>query len=95
MRTKNKQYCIDKEKVVWRTVDGEAVILNLDDGIYYTLNEVGSRIWEHLAEGKGIEQIADKIAVQFETQSQRVEKDVLGLIVQFKEARLVEVKSAP
>lgn len=91
MAKEDQQFRIDKEKVVWRTVDGEAVVLNLDNGIYYILNEVGSRIWEHLAEGKGIEEIADKIAVQFETQSQRVQQDVLGLIAQLKEAKLVEV----
>lgn len=37
-------YRIDKDNVTHRILDGEAVILNLDSGDYYSLNEVGTKI---------------------------------------------------
>ena len=34
--------------VVFRELDGEAVILNLETGLYFGLNEMGTRIWQRL-----------------------------------------------
>lgn len=91
MTKENHQFRIDKEKVVWRTVDGEAVILNLDDGLYYTLNKAGSRIWEQLAEGKTVEGIASEIAARFGAQAVKVQQDIVDLISDLKKAKLAEV----
>ena len=35
---------INSENVVSRELEGEAVILNLESGVYFGLNEVGTRI---------------------------------------------------
>ena len=37
-------------------VSGEAVILHLEDGVYFGLNEVGSRIWGLVAEPVRVDQ---------------------------------------
>jgi hypothetical protein len=31
-------------EVHWTVLDGEAVLLNLENGVYYTLNDVGTKI---------------------------------------------------
>lgn len=41
-------YAIDRSVVVSEIIDGEAVIINLDTGKYYSLNETGSVLWGHL-----------------------------------------------
>lgn len=38
-------YTIDRSVVVSEVIDGEAVIINLDSGRYYSLNETGSVVW--------------------------------------------------
>ena len=35
-----------RERVLTQTTDGELVLLHLDRGTYFALNEVGARIWE-------------------------------------------------
>jgi len=45
------------DDVVFRDLAGEAVILNLASGIYFGLNEVGTRMWNLLAEHGSTEQI--------------------------------------
>ena len=37
--------------VVFRDLDGEAVILDLVSGTYFGLNEVGTRVWRLVDEG--------------------------------------------
>ena len=46
----------------WRRVDDEIVILDLRTRAYYSLNEVGARIWELLADGRSPESAAGVVA---------------------------------
>jgi hypothetical protein len=39
---------VNEEKVVWRVVDGEAVLLHSHTSAYYGLNRVGTLLWEML-----------------------------------------------
>jgi hypothetical protein len=41
-------YRVNEAKVVWRVVDGEAVLLHADTSAYYGLNRVGTLMWETL-----------------------------------------------
>jgi hypothetical protein len=40
---------VNEGKIVWRVVDGEAVLLHADTSAYYGLNRVGTLLWEALA----------------------------------------------
>lgn len=39
---------VNEDRVVWRVVDGEAVLLHADTSAYYGLNRVGTLLWEAL-----------------------------------------------
>ena len=39
---------VNKDKVVWRVADGEAVLLHAETSAYYGLNRVGTALWEVL-----------------------------------------------
>ena len=41
-------YRANTDKVVWRVVDGEAVLVHADTSAYYGLNAVATSIWEAL-----------------------------------------------
>ena len=43
--------------VVFRDLDGEAVLLNLALGIYFGLNEVGTRMWNLLHQYSVLQQV--------------------------------------
>lgn len=56
------------------------VLLNVEDGTYYALNEVGSRVWELC---DGTRTVADAIGVicdEFDAPRDQVEADVLELL---------------
>jgi hypothetical protein len=52
---------INTPKIVHETIDGEAVILNLDNGNYYSLVEVGAQIWKFIESGAPIDDIVEKV----------------------------------
>jgi hypothetical protein len=76
-------------------LDGEAVILDLDRGMYYGLDEVGARIWKLIQEPKSLSSVRDTLVGEFEVSPQRVEQDLLKLMEKLADAGLVSVSHAP
>ncbi len=72
---------------------GEAAILNLNDGMYYGLNEVGARIWSLLSEPITVGRIRDELEREYDVNSERCETDLVTLLSQLQEAGLIEVKN--
>lgn len=71
------------------TVSGEVVILHLDDGVYYGLNPVGTRIWQLLEQPQRLEQIVDVIVAEFEVERDRCAADVRELLEELSARGLV------
>ena len=66
--------------VIFRDLDGEAVILNLETGQYYGLDEVGTRLWNLLAE-HGQAQLAYQTLLQeYDVSEEQLEQDILALL---------------
>ena len=75
--------------VVAKTVDDTAVLLNLSNEIYYSLNEVGSRVWE-LADGqRSIAAIVDVLAGEYDAARDQIREDVHDLLANLAAEGLV------
>ncbi len=72
-------------------LDGEEVILNLESGVYYGLDAVGARIWSLIKQPCTVASICDVILAEYDVESERCRQDVLALLSQLAEAKLVEV----
>ncbi len=75
-------------------IDSETVSLNLKSGIYYSLNAVGSRIWQILQESSSVRDIRETIVEEFEVDAERCERDVLRLLSELAAKGLIEVDGA-
>ncbi len=73
-------YRINKDKIFWRKVEDETVILNIDRGFYYTLDEIGTLIWEMIAASKDEEAIAQDIADSYDVDERSLEKDITSFL---------------
>ena len=83
-------YTIDKDKATYRVIDGEAVILNLDNGYYYSLNEVGTRIWEAIDKKKSLNKILDSFKEEYQVPAEQLKNDLLGLIKDLEKEKLIK-----
>jgi hypothetical protein len=68
------------EDVIFRELDGEAIILNLATGNYFGLDAVGTRLWTLLAESGALQGAVDVMAAEFDVDRQVLERDVLDLM---------------
>jgi hypothetical protein len=66
--------------VVFRELDGEAVILNLESGMYFGLDEVGTRIWQLIQEHGALQRVFETMCDEFDVGSDALERDLLELV---------------
>lgn len=71
--------------------EDEGVLLHLDSKRYYTLNETGSVIWNHLGKGLALSEIAEKLQQEYEVETQQAQNSVLRLAQDLNQEKLVEL----
>ncbi|GEM_PF-6634941 len=81
-----------KDRLFKSTSPEEAIVVNLTDGHYYTLNEVGQTIWQAMNGKRSISAIAGKIAGKYGIRKQRAIEDVSQYIAGLKHKGLVALK---
>ncbi len=80
--------------VLYTTVEQDAVLLNTRTNKYYSLNEVGARFWNLLAEGKTLREVYQALLGEFEVEAPRLEQDLLELVERLLKSGLVEITEA-
>jgi len=68
------------EDILFHEVGGEAVILNLESGKYYGLDELGTRMWALLSEYGAIEPVVNALLAEYEVEEEQLRSDLLKLI---------------
>ncbi len=71
-------------------MDGETVLLNLSTGRYYTLNRLGSVIWEHCTGDNTIGDIHAVLCDRFDVAPDRALDDLVTLVSQMIEEGLLQ-----
>ena len=74
-------------------LSGEAVILNLDSGIYYGLNEVGARVWELIQQPQSFRELLDALLEEYDVSIEGCKQDLTKILLDLKNAGLVEVSN--
>lgn len=78
------------EAVLFQEVSGETVLLDLDSESYFGLDEIGTRIWMLLNEGRGQRGIVDALLEEYEVERDTLEADVAELLGNLLEAGLIK-----
>lgn len=65
--------------VAYEVVAGETMLVDLNTGIYFSLNEVGTLFWERLDGQQTIAEHAAALAARYDVAVQRVTQDLVRL----------------
>jgi hypothetical protein len=86
---------IQAEKVASRTISGEAVLVNTEDGHINVLNKVAADIWEFLQAPHSIEEIVEMVSTNFECQNpEQIRNDVIGFLKELESFGLISAKKS-
>jgi hypothetical protein len=80
------------EDIVFRELDGEAVILNLASGFYFGLDRVGTRIWRLCEEHGSLRAVWEAMQREFDAPSDTLQSDLLAFVDALSERGLVTVQ---
>jgi hypothetical protein len=83
-----RQWCLSKTQIS-TTVEGDTVILDTASGRYFSLEGVGSTLWEALQEPRSLSELLSAVVARYDVGAERAERDVRGLLAKLEEAGLV------
>lgn len=66
-------------------LEGGGVLLDLANGEYWQLNELGARVVAWLIAGRSVSAMAQELMAQHPEEAARVEGDVMGMVKQLQE----------
>lgn len=72
-------------------VKDEAVILNLNDGIYYGLDMVGVRIWQLIQQPITVDDIIETMVSEFTVDSDVCKEDVVSFLEDMASRALIDI----
>ena len=78
-------------EVMSTEVEGEAVLLNLEIGQYYSLDEVGTRMWALLAQHGQIEPVVQAMLDEYDAGEGELRRDLVELVEELAAHGLLRV----
>lgn len=75
--------------VVFRELEGEAVVLNLDTGIYFGLNATGLRMWQLIEQHRTLDRVLALLEREFDAPAAELEADLLAWVSQLEDQGLL------
>lgn len=85
----SERFRVNKPKVINEIIDGEAIIVNLDNGNYYSTDKVGALIWNLMDTGLANQQIVETLAQQYTGCPDAMTEGVSQLITQLQHEGLI------
>lgn len=74
----------------WREIEGETVLLDLENSVYLGLNAAGTTLWPALAEGATRADLVDRLTAAFGIDRTVAEADVDAFVESVRERGLLE-----
>ena len=87
----SKTYPVKSKDVTWKVLDGETVLLNLDTGVYFTLNATGTAVWELYNGRTSLAEITKVLCEQFDVTSEQARRDLMELTQRLLDEGLVKI----
>ncbi|HEU0302042.1 MAG TPA: PqqD family peptide modification chaperone [Longimicrobium sp.] len=76
------------------SVGSETVVLHFTAGMYYGLDEVGSRIWQLVQTRRSVREIRDAVMEEYDVDQARCEQAVFALLASMADHGLITTDDA-
>lgn len=78
------------EAVEWRLVEGEVVVLDLRNSLYFAINETGAVLWQSLAEGAAVAELTELLREEFDVDEATAAADVTAFLQDLRSKALID-----
>src|ERR1700691_3010647 len=87
---------IDKDRrpkrtsqVIAQRASDDWLLFNMEDGQYFSLNEIGGRVWELCDGTHNVPQLVQVLAAEYDAPAEVLEQDVIELLESFQSGKLI------
>lgn len=91
MSTSFAQRVLIPDSVMFRELEGESVILDLDSESYFGLDQIGTRMWQVVTEADSIQAAFDVLLEEYEVEAHTLRADLSELLDTLVARGLIEV----
>jgi len=89
MMDSSTRLALRTDNIAATIIDGEAVIINLSTGVYYSLIGAGVEAWRWIEQGHALGAVAEALASRYETSPEQTAADVSRLAEEMLKEELV------
>jgi hypothetical protein len=72
-------------------MEGETALMSVENGKYYSLDPVGSRIWAFIEKARPVSAICSVLLEEFEVEPSQCRSDVLAFLNELAQDNLIKV----
>lgn len=84
-------FIVQSEGFLVSEMDGEKVMLSIENGKYYNLGRIGGRIWELASSPVTISSMVEQLVAEYEIEPEPCEQQVRLFLKQLADEGLVQV----
>jgi hypothetical protein len=82
-------YHVNHPQVINETIDGEAIMINLVTGNYYSLDTIGAEIWELLEQSIAADDVVTVLGMRYDAPNEIIREAVDDLLMELLREQLV------
>ncbi len=80
--------------IIHEVIEGEAILVNLESGAYYSTDQAGAVVWDAIANGLSVNQTIARLADQYDGDPQAIRAGVLALVSELAQEGLIRPQDA-
>jgi hypothetical protein len=78
-----------QDGVITQQVEGQTILLRIDDGGYYAIDEVGAAVWELCDGVRRLDEVISTLTAEFDAPEATIRADVLEFVQDLRRERLL------
>lgn len=90
----NTVVCARNDLLASELSEDELVMMDLDKGLYFGLEDVANAIWRCIAEPLAVSAICEKIASEFDADEKTVRRDTIDFLTEMHRENLITIVPA-
>lgn len=85
----DQRYQVNEVEVADKVIEGEAVMINLANGTYYSMDGTGAAVWELLTQHHNLAEIAGELSRNYRIEAEPVFAELATLLDELLDERLL------
>ncbi len=84
-----------KSGLLFNEIDGEVVMLSIENSEYYGMDKVGSRIWHLLEKPMRLRELVSALMEEFEVTEEQCTTDTIAFLKKITDKKLIDLDLTP